>query len=89
MLLIRGKVIFINRSLLGEVALDDKYRILLDRKTREIAGINKRDKLVAIAFKGGVILVAPWARKFQGCLAGFEFAEERHEASRFMFRRKS
>ena len=74
---------------MGEVLLDDKYRVLLDRKTREIAGINKRDKLVAIPFKGGVILVAPQARKFEGSLTGFKFAEERHEASRFIFRRKS
>jgi hypothetical protein len=73
---------------LGEVLLDDKYRVLLDRRTREIAGINKRDRLVAIPFKGGVILVAPGARKFEGSLSGFGFAEERHEASRFIFRRK-
>ena len=73
---------------MGEVSLDDKYRVALNRKTREIAGINKGDKLVAIPFKGGVILVAPRG-KFQGSLSGFEFAEERHEASRFIFRRKS
>ena len=79
----------INRSLLGTVALDDKCRVLLDKKTREIAGINKRDKLVAIPFKGGVILVAPLGHKFRGSLTDFEFAEERHEASRFIFRRKS
>jgi bifunctional DNA-binding transcriptional regulator/antitoxin component of YhaV-PrlF toxin-antitoxin module len=73
---------------MGEVALDDKYRVLLDRKTREIAGINKRDKLVAIPFKGGVILVVPRGRKFRGSLAGFGFTEGQHEASRFIFRRQ-
>lgn len=74
---------------MGEVALDDKYRVVLDRKTREVAGINKGDRLVAIPFKGGVILVAPRGRKFASSLKGFEFKEEQHEASHFIFRRKS
>jgi bifunctional DNA-binding transcriptional regulator/antitoxin component of YhaV-PrlF toxin-antitoxin module len=74
---------------LGEVALDDRYRIVLDRKTRDVAGIKKGDRLVAIPFKGGVILVAPRDRRFAGSLAGFKFDEERHEASHFIFRRKS
>jgi len=86
--LICGKGNLSNGSLLGKVSLDDKYRVVLDRKIREVAGINKRDKLVAIPFKGGVILVAPRG-KFQGSLSGLKFAEERHEASRFIFRRKS
>jgi bifunctional DNA-binding transcriptional regulator/antitoxin component of YhaV-PrlF toxin-antitoxin module len=73
---------------LGEVALDDKYRIVLDRKTRAVAGIKKGDRLVAIPFKGGVILVTPRVR-FAGSLKGFEFSEEQHEASHFIFRRKS
>lgn len=74
---------------MGRVALDDKYRVVLDRKTREVAGIKKGDRLVAIPFRGGVIIVAPRAGKFAGSLTGFEFTEERHEASRFIFRRKS
>jgi bifunctional DNA-binding transcriptional regulator/antitoxin component of YhaV-PrlF toxin-antitoxin module len=74
---------------LGEVALDDKYRIVLDRKTRTVAGFRKGDKLVVIPFRGGVILVAPRDRRFAGSLTGFEFAEQKHEASRFLFRRKS
>jgi bifunctional DNA-binding transcriptional regulator/antitoxin component of YhaV-PrlF toxin-antitoxin module len=74
---------------LGEVALDDKCRVVLDKKTRKVAGINKGDRLVAIPFKGGVILVALGDRKFTASLTGFEFKEERHEASRFIFRRKN
>lgn len=73
---------------MGEVALDDKYRIVLDRRIRAVAGIKKGDRLVAIPFKGGVILVAPRDRRFAGSLTGFEFSEEQHEASRFIFRRK-
>lgn len=74
---------------MGEVALDDKYRIVLDRKTRAVAGIKKGDRLVAIPFKGGVILVTPRDRRFASSLTGFEFDEKQHEASRFIFRRKS
>jgi bifunctional DNA-binding transcriptional regulator/antitoxin component of YhaV-PrlF toxin-antitoxin module len=74
---------------LGEVALDDKYRVVLDKKTRAVAGIKKGDRLVAIPFKGGVILVAPRGGKFAGSLTGFEYNEDRHEASHFIFRRKS
>ena len=74
---------------MGQVELDDKYRVVLDKKTRQVAGINKGDRLVAIPFKGGVILVAPGDRKFTAALTGFEFEEERHEASRFLFRRKT
>ena len=72
-----------------QVALDDKYRIVLDKKTRSVAGLKKGDRLVAIPFKGGVILVAPSNRKFAGSMPGFGFEEERHEASRFLFRRKN
>lgn len=74
---------------MGEVALDEKYRIVLDRKTREIAGLKKGDRLVAIPFRGGVILVAPRGRKYAGSLTGFNFAEQLHEASRYIFRRKT
>jgi bifunctional DNA-binding transcriptional regulator/antitoxin component of YhaV-PrlF toxin-antitoxin module len=73
---------------LGEVALDDKYRVVLDRKTRAVAGIKKGDRLAAIPFKGGVILVTRRDGRFAGSLKGFKFSEERHEASRFIFRRK-
>ena len=73
---------------MGQVALDDKYRIVLDKKTRTVAGFKRGDKLVAIPFKGGVILVAPRKGGFVGSLTGFGFEESRHEASRFIFRRQ-
>ena len=80
---------FLNLMTLGELALDAKYRVVLDKKTRKVAGINKGDRLVAIPFKGGVILVAPRDPTFAASLTGFEFEEGRHEASRFIFRRKT
>ena len=61
---------------------------MLDKKTRSVAGLKKGDRLVAIPFRGGVILVAPTNRKFAGSLSGFGFDEEAHEASRFLFRRR-
>jgi bifunctional DNA-binding transcriptional regulator/antitoxin component of YhaV-PrlF toxin-antitoxin module len=70
------------------VTLDQKYRIVLDRKTRDVAGLKKGDRLVAVPFKGGVILVATKGHKFEGSLASFNFVEEKHEASRYIFRRK-
>lgn len=72
-----------------EVVLDDKYRVVLDKRTREIAAVKKGDRLAVIPFKGGVILVSARGRKFTGSLAGFGFNEERHEAAHFIFRRKS
>ena len=76
-------------SLLGQVALDEKCRIVLDKKTRAVAGLKRGDRLTAIPFKGGVILVAPSKRRFEGSLTGFRYTEERHEASRFIFRRRN
>ncbi len=71
-----------------QVTLDDRYRIVLDRKTRQVAGLQRGDRLVVIPFKGAVILVAPRGREYAGSLTGFNFVENRHEASRYIFRRK-
>jgi bifunctional DNA-binding transcriptional regulator/antitoxin component of YhaV-PrlF toxin-antitoxin module len=71
---------------LGQVSLDDRYRVVLDRKTRKVAGFKRGDKLVAIPIKGGVILVSPRDPRFAGSLSGFKFAEELHEASNLIFR---
>ena len=74
---------------MGELAMDDKYRVVLDRKTRAVSGIKKGNRLVSIPFKGGVILVVPSDRRFAGSMTGFEFTEEQHEASRLLFRKRS
>ncbi len=74
---------------MAQVALDEKYRIVIDKKARDVAGLKKGDRLVVIPFKGGLILVAPQGRKYTGSLTGFGFGEERHEASRYLFRRKT
>jgi hypothetical protein len=62
---------------------------MVAKKTRPEAQNKIGDRLVAIPFKGGVILVVPTDRKFVGSMPGFGFEEERHEASRFIFQRKT
>ncbi len=68
------------------LTLDQKNRVLLDRKVRETSGLRKGARLVAIPFKGGVILVDASRKSFVGSMRGFAFNEERHEASKFLFK---
>lgn len=74
---------------MAQVVLDEKYRIVLDKRVREVAGLKKGERLVVIPFKGGVIIVAPRGRHYTGSLTAFHFKEHRHEASRYIFRRKT
>jgi bifunctional DNA-binding transcriptional regulator/antitoxin component of YhaV-PrlF toxin-antitoxin module len=69
------------------VVVDRKHRIILDRRVRKVAGVQKGDQLVAIPFKGGVIVVNVTGKSFKGALTGFRFREEEHAASQFLFRR--
>ena len=69
-------------------SLDEKNRLLLDKKTRKVSGIQKGSKIVAIPFKGGVTLVDVTKKKFTGSLNGFKFEEDQHEASKFLFQKK-
>jgi bifunctional DNA-binding transcriptional regulator/antitoxin component of YhaV-PrlF toxin-antitoxin module len=68
--------------------VDEKNRVLLDKKVRETTGFKKGDKLIAIPFKGGVMLVSVKNKSFVGSLSNFKYNEERHEASRFLFKVK-
>lgn len=71
---------------MGAIVIDEKNRVLLDLKVRKTAGLKRGDKLVAIPFRGGVILVNA-REKFTGSLKGFSYDEERHEASKFLFKK--
>lgn len=64
--------------------LDSKHRVVLDRRIRKISGIKKGEKLAAIPFRRGVILVAPEANSFAESLRGFRYKEAEHEASRYL-----
>jgi len=68
------------------VVVDDKHRVLLTREVREKAGISKGDRLLAIPFSGGVILVALKGKRFAGYLKDFIYDEEAHEATRYLFK---
>ncbi len=46
--------------------VDEKNRILLDKRVREVTGFKKGDRLVAIPFKGGVMLVNVKNKSFVG-----------------------
>ncbi|RLG50640.1 MAG: hypothetical protein DRN96_07195 [Thermoproteota archaeon] len=67
------------------VVVDSEYRIHLGREIRAKVGVEKGDRLLAIPFKGGLILVLIGGRKFSGRLDGFSFREEEHEASKLLF----
>jgi hypothetical protein len=71
------------------LSLDKKNRLVLDKKLREASGVKKGAKLVAIPFKGGVMLVDVTGKSFVGSMNGFGFREEEHEASKFLFGKKA
>jgi len=66
------------------VVVDSKYRVVLEKRVRNLAGIVKGEKLVAVPFSGGVILASAAGRKFAGSLDGFSFREEDHEADQYV-----
>ncbi|MHB1907617.1 MAG: hypothetical protein ACYCQJ_01950 [Nitrososphaerales archaeon] len=54
-----------------------------------MSGIKKGSKIVAIPFKGEVTLVDVTKDKFSGSLNGFKFKEDQHEATKFLFTKRS
>lgn len=68
--------------------VDEKYRVVLDKDVREVAGLEKGDELLAIPFRGGVILASLKGKRFIGSLSGFHYDEVAHEASKYLFRGK-
>jgi bifunctional DNA-binding transcriptional regulator/antitoxin component of YhaV-PrlF toxin-antitoxin module len=68
--------------------VDKKNRVLLDKKVREATGFKKGDRLVAIPFTGGVMLVNVKNKSFVGSLTNFKYKEENHEASKLLFKVK-
>lgn len=75
---------------MSSIIVDSKYRIVLEKKVRTAAGIKKGERLVAVPFKGGVILMSSNGKSFVDSLRGFGFREEKHQADRYLLRvRKS
>ena len=71
---------------LSIVVVDEKYRVLLSKELRRRAGIGKGEELLAIPFRGGMILLSLKGKHFNGSLNGFSFNEEKHEASKYLFK---
>lgn len=69
---------------MSTVTVDSKYRVVLDKKVRRVAAIKKGERLVAVPFKGGVILMSSNGRSFVDSLHGFKFKEAKHEADRYL-----
>jgi bifunctional DNA-binding transcriptional regulator/antitoxin component of YhaV-PrlF toxin-antitoxin module len=66
--------------------VDEKYRIVLGKRLRKATGIEKGQRLVMIPFHGGIVLVSSEGRAFADSLARFRYDEEKHEASRYLFK---
>jgi bifunctional DNA-binding transcriptional regulator/antitoxin component of YhaV-PrlF toxin-antitoxin module len=67
------------------LVLDEKYRVLLDKKLREKIGLKKGDVLLAIPYSGGVLLARIKGKSFVGSLNDFKYDEKLHEASKYLF----
>jgi len=72
--------------LMSLVTVDEKYRVLLNKEIREKVGISKGDKLIAIPIHNGILLLSLKGKSFTQYLKGFNFKEEAHEASKFLFK---
>jgi len=72
-----------------QLRVDSKNRVVLETKLRKTAGIEKGDKLIAIAFRGGIILSSTKGEAFAESLRGFRFEEEKHEATSYLLRRRA
>lgn len=66
--------------------IDEKNGVLLDKKVLKTTGFKKDGKLLAFPFKGGVMLVNVKNKDFAGSLDNFNYKEEKHEASKFLFK---
>jgi bifunctional DNA-binding transcriptional regulator/antitoxin component of YhaV-PrlF toxin-antitoxin module len=69
--------------------VDSKNRVVLDTRLRKTAGIEKGDKLTAVAFRGGIILSSTKGEEFAESLRGFRFEEEKHEATNYLLKRRA
>src|SRR5271169_3301951 len=82
----RGKYSSLD-GVMSVLSLDEKSRVVLNKNVREVSGMKKGSKLVAIPFKGGVMLVDVTGKNFVGNMSGFAYQEREHEASKLLFRK--
>lgn len=65
--------------------VDDRYRVVLDREIREKLKVQPGDKVLALASTEGVLITNLKGKKFETLHPGFNYREETHEASRYLF----
>jgi len=67
---------------LAVLKVDDRHRVLLDKEVRELLRIAPGDEVLAIPYSEGVLITS-----LKGKRPGFRFREERHEASKYLFKK--
>ncbi len=65
--------------------VDDRYRVVLDREIREKLKVRPGDKILALPSTDGVLMTILRGKKFESLHPGFNYREEEHEESRYLF----
>jgi AbrB family looped-hinge helix DNA binding protein len=70
---------------LAVLTVDDRYRVVLDKEIREKLKVEPGDQVLAIPSTEGIVITSLRGMKYQSLHPGFNFREEEHEASRYLF----
>ena len=70
---------------LAVLRVDDRYRVVLDKEIRAKLKVSPGDKVLAIPSTSGIVLTSLKGKKYESLHPGFNFREEQHEASRYLF----
>jgi len=70
---------------LAVLKVDDRYRIVLDKEVRERLKVEPGDSVLAIPETDGVLITSLKGKKYETLHPGFNYREEEHEASRYLF----
>jgi len=70
---------------LAVLRVDDRYRVVLDKEIREKLQVEPGDAVLAIASTNGVLMTNLRGKKYETLHPGFNYREEDHEASRYLF----
>ncbi len=73
---------------LAVLKVDDRYRVVLDKEIREKLQVEPGDAVLAIASTNGVLVTNLKGKKYDTLHPGFNYREEEHEASRYLFGEK-
>ena len=65
--------------------VDDRYRVVLDKEIRDKLQVEPGDSVLAIPSTNGITVTNLKGKKYASLHPGFNFREEEHEASRYLF----